>query len=1474
MGLGSRLGFVEFGATVVLVAFAGMTAPRLAAQAAAPLVLPYTITTVGGGTTTMCGATGTDKIGDGCPATQASFGSASPIASGGDTRAIGVDAKGNIIVADSGASLIRKINPKTGVVTVVAGSLNTAAACTVTGLGTPVDKYGDGCIASDGVANLNGGYTGNFNKPRGVFVAPNGDIYIAGYGDYLIHKVSASTGVMSIVAGYITCTASKYTSCSGTEGYTGDGGPATNYQVVNGTPQLSGTGAAELYQPRGVAADAYGNVYIADTGDNAIRVVYEGGSTLANIIHLETGATAQVGYIYTIAGNPTKAAGAGSGSPNAIGTGVLASTTSFNTPEDVIVDANGNIFIADEGNHIVRVIYAGGTSVANLISIENSGITPTVGDIYTIMGGGATTTYTAGTAVLATSVGPSYGSGPTSIAARKIAMDTHGNIFLIDNGFNAVWFLDASTGYMRTIAGIFGSTNTTYPTSPYLNVTGINGVNGSICAASTDNIGDGCPATQAVFSSGGNGMGIAIDAQDNLYLTDPGDARIRKISINTLFTATTPSAPKVQTVDIHLGAGETTSPTLTFPNGNPDFSVSGSPACAANGDNTVDCIVNINFQPGHPGADLSSLLVTGTSTGAGVSLSGAGNVSLLNIDPGSSAALSTSLGAGAQQVAADGGGNFYVADTGNNQVLYYAAGSSTGTVVAGGNGSGYSGDSGKATAAKLNGPKGVAVDAGGNLYIADTGNNVIRRVDRATQVITTLAGGASAVCALATDTYGDSCPALQATFASPSGVATDANGNLYVSDTGHNLVRSIAPNGYIYLYAGGTVCGSATDTYGDGCSATQASLSAPAGLAVDASSNLYLADSSNNLVRKINWITGTITAIAGNGQAGFGGDGGTATSAQLSAPLGVGVDAVGNVFIADTGNNGLRLVNGTSGSISTLAGVLGHSGSGTVPGAASGVQLNAPSGVAITGQGNLAMTDSANTRLLQIQRSNAAYSFGTVNVGSSSDTQAFTITSTGTVAITLNSPSFPGSGSTTDLSLIPATTQGCSSGTLAIGTSCFMVGGFTPTAATAETATYTVNSTAANSVAPAIVLSGTGKVLVPTTVTLTQTAPASGNPQYGQTVTVSAKVTPNSTAGAISGTITFKVDGVAGAPMTVTYASGVATASVTLSSQSVGAHTVTAVYSGDVNYASSNNNSSPLTVTVTKANTTTTDAASPATLLQFSSETVTATVVSNTTGTPTGTVNFMNGTTLLGTGSLNSAGVATFTSATLGVATYSVIAVYGGDNNYAPSTSSATGFTVNADPQDFQLSLSNNAVSIASGSTIQTTLNVTPTNTLSGTLSFACTGLPQYATCTFGPPSTLAVTATTNLQTYWQQPIPVTITFWSNVAPASANALTPQRPGTRGNAPILACGFPLLLLGLSGIAGARKRMRRAGPFLYLALACVLAGASLTLTGCSSAVNTAKYTTPAGTSNVTITVTGPNSTSHTINTQYTITGAGF
>ena len=195
--------------------------------------------------------------------------------------------------------------------TVVAGSLSSTAACTVGG-GTPVDKYGDGCPASDGVANLNGGYTGNFNKPRGVLCRPQWR-----HLHRRIRRLSRSTRYRQRQG---SCPSSPATSTAphrstqaapARRDIQATAGTATNYQVVNGTPQLSPTGGAELYQPRASPRTASATSTSRTPGDNAIRVVYQGGASLASLINIETGLTAQAGYIYTIAGNATKTFGGG-----------------------------------------------------------------------------------------------------------------------------------------------------------------------------------------------------------------------------------------------------------------------------------------------------------------------------------------------------------------------------------------------------------------------------------------------------------------------------------------------------------------------------------------------------------------------------------------------------------------------------------------------------------------------------------------------------------------------------------------------------------------------------------------------------------------------------------------------------------------------------------------------------------------------------------------------------------------------------------------------------------------------------------------------------------------------------------------------------------------------------------------------------------------------------------------------------------
>ena len=224
---------------------------------------------------------------------------------------------------------------------------------------------------------------------------------------------------------------------------------------------------------------------------------------------------------------------------------------------------------------------------------------------------------------------------------------------------------------------------------------------------------------------------------------------------------------------------------------------------------------------------------------------------------------------------------------------------------------GYGGDGGPAASAALDSPAGVAADAAGNLFIADTGNHRVRRVDAATGVITTVAG---------TGTFGyagDGGPATSAALAIPSAVAVDAAGNLFIADAGNSRVRRVdAATGVIT-----TVAGTGAPGYGgDGGPATGAALNDPSGWRWTPRATCSSPTRATSRVRRVDAATGVITTVAGTGAAGYGGDGGPATAAALNYPAGVAVDAAGNLFIADTYNHRVRRVDAATGVITTVAG--------------------------------------------------------------------------------------------------------------------------------------------------------------------------------------------------------------------------------------------------------------------------------------------------------------------------------------------------------------------------------------------------------------------------------------------------------------------------------------------------------------------------------------------------------------------------
>ncbi|AZT84803.1 hypothetical protein EHN06_15270 [Marinobacter sp. NP-4(2019)] len=278
--------------------------------------------------------------------------------------------------------------------------------------------------------------------------------------------------------------------------------------------------------------------------------------------------------------------------------------------------------------------------------------------------------------------------------------------------------------------------------------------------------------------------------------------------------------------------------------------------------------------------------------------------------------------------------------------------------VAGNGRRGFAGDGGPATAARLNYPSDVAVDAEGNLYFADFRNHRIRRMSPE-GTINTVAGTGDA------GFSGDGGPATDARLNYPSGVAVDAEGNLYIADAYNSRIRRISPDGTIT-----TVAGTGDEGFsGDGGAATAALLNDPRGVTLDAAGNLYIADTRNHRIRRVS-PDGTISTVAGNGKWGFSGDGGPATAARLVYPQGVAVDAAGNLYIADAGNHRIRRVS-PDGTISTVAGsdtgvtgaFGGFSGDG---GPATAAELNSPDGVAVGAAGNLYISDTGNHRIRRV----------------------------------------------------------------------------------------------------------------------------------------------------------------------------------------------------------------------------------------------------------------------------------------------------------------------------------------------------------------------------------------------------------------------------------------------------------------------------------------------------------------------------
>jgi uncharacterized protein (TIGR03437 family) len=573
---------------------------------------------------------------------------------------IAVDGAGNVYVADSGNACVRKIS---------AGTITTVAGTGFPGYG------GDGGPATNAQLNPVAGS----EYGLGLTVDSNGNLYIADTGNYRVREVSG--GVITTAVG------------NGTFGYGGDNGAPTS---------------AQLAFPQSVAADANGNLYIAD--GNRIREV-------------------SAGIIATVAGSTF----AGSS-----GNGGLAVNAELSGPAAIAVDANGNLFIADTGNNVVREV--------------------TNGVIGTIVGDGT--------------VGFSGDGGPATLAELSnlfgIAVDPYGDLFIADSGNSRVRLVSA--GIVQTLVGGGSS------------------------------VGDKGLATSAQLL---NALGLAVDSTGDVYIADVGNSRVREVA----------------SFDMTSVAG----------NGIPGFS--GDTVRAANAQVDTPGGVALDSHGNIYIADSGNNRVREIANGVITTIAGSGTPGYSGDNgPATSAQLSNPQG-----VAVDSAGNLYIADSGNYRIRKVSGGVIT--TVAGNGTKGFAGDNGPATSAELSTVEGVAVDAAGNLYIADSLNYRVRVV--AGGAITTVAGGGVAL-------PGNNGLATSAQLGTAEGVAVDSSGNLFVTDLASSSIHKVS--GGIITTLAGTGTGGFS---GDGASSVYAQLDAPTGLAVDASNNVYVSDSGNQRIRAL-----------------------------------------------------------------------------------------------------------------------------------------------------------------------------------------------------------------------------------------------------------------------------------------------------------------------------------------------------------------------------------------------------------------------------------------------------------------------------------------------------------------------------------------------------------------------------------------------------------------------------------------------
>ena len=930
---------------------------------------------------TMAGTEEHGYSGDGGPATEARLGA---------PNAVAVDGDGNVYISDG--NRLRKVDAFTGIINTIAGG------------GYSRGPAGDGGIGENGPAT-----EAQLGDPFNLAVDGDGNVYIADVWSHRLRRVDAVTGIIDTIAG------------TGEQLCCQTGSPATEFRVSF---------------PNGLAVDAFGNVYFTETwgayisyisgrneqdrvrllkpllgvtlrtpeatvdvsgyfaGFDAVRYEVESSGGVVETLEV-IGSGVTVAALNVGEGGITVTATGSDGTraaltiPMTVDAAVLAYTIGtitgnnyvwdgepatrawLQSPGAVATDAIGNLYIVDRGHHRIRKVDTSTGRISTVAGVGEAGYSgdggpaaearlsspddvavDTVGNLYIVDGNSRIRKVAAVTGTISTIAGTgeagySGDGGPATEAQLGapfgVAVDGAGSLYVSDTLNNRIRKVAAGTGTISTIAG-----------------TGEAGYSG-----------DGGPATESQLR---NPLGVTVDGAGNLYIADYLNSRVRRVDAATGVISTIAGmgqrggggdggpATEARLVPAHVAVGGAGS--LFISSGNRIRRV--DPAGIIS---TIPHEVNPLLLQGLTIDQKGGVYFTQSLTNLVRKFDPVGGTTLTIAGGGYVDSFLDFLGklSNPQSVAVDSFGNVYVADTQNRRIRRVSAFGGGIVTIAGTGERGYSGDGGPATQAMLAFPNDVAVDAAGTIYIADALSRRVRKVDAATRIISTIAGTGER------GYSGDGGPATQARL-SPSGVAVDGAGHIYIAGGGNNRVRRVdAATGIISTIAGTGEWGYS----GDGGPATEAMLAFADDVAVDAAGNVYISDNSNNRIRKVDAATGTISTVAGSGERGYTGDGGPALEAALYSPGGVAVDGAGNVYIADTVNNRIRKIDAATETVSTIAGTgeRGYSGDG---GPATGARLSFPIGVAIRSDCRVYIADTANHRIRVLEPNAALESGGCV----------------------------------------------------------------------------------------------------------------------------------------------------------------------------------------------------------------------------------------------------------------------------------------------------------------------------------------------------------------------------------------------------------------------------------------------------------------------------------------------------------------